>query len=106
MKLKKLGVEVTAKAVFGRLPDYRYWYADAFANFGAAGIPVFPGFKINGLGGGAYSHMKLAGKSTASTGIVSLARATKALLSMASWSKAANWLKPACIAPGCAYKLA
>jgi hypothetical protein len=32
---------------------------------------------------------------TASTGIVSLPWATKALLSMASWSKAANWLSEA-----------
>jgi hypothetical protein len=40
---------------------------------------------------------------TAST--VSLPRARNALLSMASWSKAANWLKPACIEPGRAYNL-
>ncbi|SFD45119.1 hypothetical protein SAMN05518672_1023 [Chitinophaga sp. CF118] len=69
LNLKKLKVKVEAKAVFGRLPTYRYWYADAFADLGVAGIPIFPGFKLNGLGGGAYSHMRLAGKSDAKTGI-------------------------------------
>ena len=37
---------------------------------------------------------------SARTGTSSLPAATKALLSMASWSKAANCAKPACIAPG------
>ncbi|KAA2243040.1 hypothetical protein F0L74_11005 [Chitinophaga agrisoli] len=67
MTLKKLSLTVTAKAVFGRLPDYRYWYADAFAQLGMAGIPIFPGFKINGIGGGAYQHMKLGGRAPAGT---------------------------------------
>lgn len=71
MTLEKLSLKVSAKAVFGRMsnPDYRYWYADAYANLGAAGIPIFAGLKINGLGGGAYERMKLAGKATAKSGI-------------------------------------
>ncbi|MBV8252076.1 MAG: hypothetical protein JO154_05665 [Chitinophaga sp.] len=62
MKLKKLNLEVSAKALFGRTTEFRYWYADAFAKLGAAGIPIFAGLKINGLGGGAYEKMKLAGR--------------------------------------------
>ncbi len=67
MTLKKLQLLVTAKAVFGRKDDFRYWYADAFAQLGAAGIPVFPGFKLNGIGGGAYQHMVLKGRAPAGT---------------------------------------
>jgi hypothetical protein len=62
MTLKNLNIKVQSKAVFGRKSDYRYWYADAFADLGGMGIKVFPGFKINGFGGGAYQRMKLKGK--------------------------------------------
>jgi hypothetical protein len=64
LTLEKMQLSVHAKALFGKMsnPDYRYWYADAYADLGAAGIPIFAGLKINGLGGGAYEHMKLAGK--------------------------------------------
>ncbi len=37
---------------------FRYWYVDVMAALGATGIPVFPGFKISGLGGGAYRKMR------------------------------------------------
>lgn len=69
MTLEKLHLTVQAKAIFGRManPDYRYWYADAYANLGGAGIPIFAGLKINGLGGGAYEHMKMSGKAPAGT---------------------------------------
>ena len=69
MTLDKLNLTVQAKAIFGRManPDYRYWYADAYANLGGAGIPIFAGLKINGLGGGAYEHMKMSGKAPAGT---------------------------------------
>jgi hypothetical protein len=62
MHLKKMNLLVQAKAVFGKMPDYRYWYADVFANLGNKGIPIFAGLVINGIGGGAYEHMKLNGK--------------------------------------------
>lgn len=53
--LEKIGVEATAQ--FGNVDGYKYWYADAFANF-TPGIPVFTAVTMNGFGGGAYYHMK------------------------------------------------
>lgn len=46
-----------ANVMFGHT-DFRYWYADVMATLGPTGIPVFPGFKISGLGGGAYQKMR------------------------------------------------
>lgn len=51
------GINVQAQALFGNINGYRYWSADALTTFSSA-IPVFPGFDINGFGGGAYYHMK------------------------------------------------
>lgn len=38
--------------------DFRYWYVDVMASLGPTGIPIYPGFKISGLGGGAYQKMR------------------------------------------------
>lgn len=73
LTLKKLNLEVKAKAIFGKLPTYRYWYADAYVNLGNAGIPIFPGIMINGFGGGAYERMKLNGMVTPGTAGIGVA---------------------------------
>jgi hypothetical protein len=54
----KIGVEV--KAVFGEVRGFKYWYADALANFSASPIPIFTGISMYGIGGGAYYHMSQA----------------------------------------------
>lgn len=48
--------------------SFRYWYVDIMANFGPTGIPVFPGFKISAIGGGAYKKMSLGSPSGSSAG--------------------------------------
>lgn len=53
------GLGLRADMMFGSTASYRYWYADVLARLGAAGIPVFPGFKIAAIGGGAYKHMSM-----------------------------------------------
>lgn len=53
------GLGLRADMMFGSTSTYRYWYADVLARLGAAGIPVFPGFKIAAIGGGAYKHMSM-----------------------------------------------
>ncbi|MDE7102033.1 MAG: hypothetical protein K2O37_04495, partial [Bacteroidales bacterium] len=53
------GLGLRADMMFGSMATYRYWYADVLARLGAAGIPVFPGFKIAAIGGGAYKHMRM-----------------------------------------------
>ena len=57
----KTGLEfgLDANVMFGAMPAYRYWYADIMSDFGGAGIPVYPGFQISGIGGGAYQHMRM-----------------------------------------------
>ncbi len=47
---------------------FRYWYVDIMAQLGPTGIPVFPGFKIAAIGGGAYKKMKLGTPSSSSAG--------------------------------------
>ncbi|TRX61200.1 hypothetical protein FNH22_03855 [Fulvivirga sp. M361] len=54
------GIKVQASALFGAVDDYRYWYADALAEFNS-GIVIVPGFAIYGFGGGAYYHMRQVG---------------------------------------------
>jgi hypothetical protein len=54
-KIQMFGVKV--EALFGKTPDFRYWYADALVDF-TTGIPLFPGFSAYGFGGGFYSKMK------------------------------------------------
>lgn len=53
----KAGPTVKAIAQFGRVNDYRYWYADALMHFGKTGAS--PGFSVYGFGGGAYYQMSL-----------------------------------------------
>jgi hypothetical protein len=53
--IDKFGVQV--KAVFGEVNGFKYWYADALANFSASPIPIFTGISMYGIGGGAYYHM-------------------------------------------------
>lgn len=48
--------------------SFKYWYVDMMANLGPTGIPVFPGFKISALGGGAYKRMNLGQASGSSAG--------------------------------------
>lgn len=53
-------VHVELNAMFGRT-TFRYWYVDGFVEIENFGIPVVPGvLEINGFGGGAYYHMKMA----------------------------------------------
>ncbi|MDF9800463.1 hypothetical protein OKW21_005726 [Catalinimonas alkaloidigena] len=53
----KAGPTVKAIAQFGRVNDYRYWYADALMHFGNSAPS--PGFSVYGFGGGAYYQMSL-----------------------------------------------
>ena len=53
----KPGIGVKAKATFGKIKDYKYWYVDALASF-SKGIPISAGLGIYGFGGGASYHMK------------------------------------------------
>jgi hypothetical protein len=51
-------ITVSATALFGTTPTYRYWFADALVKF-AEGIPMIPGVvSATGFGGGFYSKMK------------------------------------------------
>ena len=60
-------VEVQLNAMFGKVAgasgsDYNYWYVDGMVKGSAIMIPLVPGvLNINGFGGGAYYHMRLAG---------------------------------------------
>lgn len=53
-------IDVKAVALFGNVDSYRYWYVDAMVK-SDNGIPVMPPFVVNGLGGGAYYHMRQQG---------------------------------------------
>lgn len=50
-------ISLQIEAMFGKTPEYRYWYADALVEF-ENGIPLAPGFSAYGFGGGFYSKMK------------------------------------------------
>ncbi|MCL2417123.1 MAG: hypothetical protein FWD02_04220 [Bacteroidales bacterium] len=54
------GFSVGATVVFGRLPDFRYWFADASATF-PVGIPIVPALEIHGFSGGIAQRMSPAG---------------------------------------------
>ena len=56
--VKKIGVQV--KAVFGEVNGFKYWYADALADFSGSPVPIFTGIAMKGIGGGAYYHMRQA----------------------------------------------
>lgn len=59
---KGVKLELQAKVLFGRTPEFRYWFADAQVTI-PAGIPIFTGFALNSFGGGFYNRMKMAGVS-------------------------------------------
>jgi hypothetical protein len=53
----KMG-NLSVTAVFGKTETFRYWYADAMAQF-KSGVPIIPGALFaTGFGGGLYSKMK------------------------------------------------
>lgn len=52
------GIQVAATAQFGKVNNYRYWYADALAILPEGTLPIFSGLELAGLGGGAYYHME------------------------------------------------
>ena len=49
-----------ATAIFGRLPEFRYWFADASVTF-PTGIPIAPALVIDGFSGGIAQRMSFAG---------------------------------------------
>jgi len=53
-----IGVEATG--LFGNVDGYRYWYVDAMMTF-PTGVPVIAPFAVNGIGGGAFYHMRQQG---------------------------------------------
>jgi hypothetical protein len=53
-------IEVQATALFGSVDEFRYWYVDALVEW-KNGLPVISPFSINGIGGGAFYHMKQQG---------------------------------------------
>ncbi|MCD9017603.1 hypothetical protein [Parachryseolinea silvisoli] len=50
-------ISLKVEALFGKTPEFRYWYADALVEF-ESGLPLAPGFSAYGFGGGYYSKMK------------------------------------------------
>ena len=50
-------ISLQVEALFGKTPQYRYWFADAKVEF-ESGLPLSPGISIYGFGGGFYSKMK------------------------------------------------
>ncbi|RAW02134.1 hypothetical protein DQQ10_06185 [Pseudochryseolinea flava] len=59
-------ISLQIEAMFGKTPEYRYWYADALVEF-ENGIPLAPGFSAYGFGGGFYSKMKQSTDGSGST---------------------------------------
>jgi len=59
-------ISLKVDALFGKTPDFRYWYADALVEF-KEGLPLFPGFSAYGFGGGFYSKMKQSTQGNGST---------------------------------------
>ncbi len=64
--LELTSIKATAKAVFGSVDGYRFWYADALVDLGST-MRIFTGVFVNQLGGGAYYHMAQSGRATGST---------------------------------------
>jgi hypothetical protein len=54
------GIAVDATGLFGNVDGFRYWYVDAMVEF-PEGAPVIAPFAINGIGGGAFYHMRQQG---------------------------------------------
>lgn len=53
-------IGVTAVALFGQVDNMRYWYVDALVEW-KNGLPVVAPFALNGIGGGAFYHMRQQG---------------------------------------------
>lgn len=51
------GLSVRVRGMFGRT-DFRYWFMDGIASLSGTGIPVAPGFFLNGFGGGVTYRMQ------------------------------------------------
>jgi hypothetical protein len=50
-------IKLKVEALFGKTPEYRYWFADAMVEF-ESGLPLMSGISAYGFGGGFYSKMK------------------------------------------------
>lgn len=59
------GFKLQASAIFGNKDGFRYWFADALAEF-KNGITLFPSVAAYAFGGGAYHRMKMADKGVGS----------------------------------------
>lgn len=57
----KHGVEILARAAFGRTEDFQYWYADGMAAF-HPGIPIVGAMTLNGIGGALTSGVRAEGR--------------------------------------------
>lgn len=60
LKAEFAGIVVEATGLFGSVDGFRYWYVDAMVEF-PDGAPVIAPFAVNGLGGGAFYHMRQKG---------------------------------------------
>ena len=57
----KHDASITARAAFGRIGDFRYWYADGMATF-KPGVPIVGTMTLNGLGGALTSGVRAEGR--------------------------------------------
>jgi len=60
VEAKFSSIDVSAVALFGKVNDLRYWYVDALVEW-KQGLPVVAPFALNGIGGGAFYHMRQQG---------------------------------------------
>jgi len=60
LKAKFGDIGVNATGLFGSVNGFRYWYVDAMMTF-PGGAPVISPFAVNGIGGGAFYHMRQQG---------------------------------------------
>lgn len=60
VQAKFANIGVSAVALFGRVNGLRYWYVDALVEW-EDGLPVVSPFVLNGIGGGAFYHMRQQG---------------------------------------------
>lgn len=65
---KPINLTIEAKAIFGNVEGFRYWYADAAGRF-SPGIQLAPGLELTGFGGGAYYRMGVSKGSTSAIGM-------------------------------------
>ncbi|MBS3915139.1 MAG: hypothetical protein KG003_11600 [Bacteroidetes bacterium] len=56
--LNKPDIEGNARAIFGKVNEFRYWYFDAGLQWGSPGLPVLPGMLAKGFSGGAWHRLK------------------------------------------------